>query len=90
MRKEPFWLFKTAQRKISKNTLQRAKFLALSGEPIKWLFKEVFDGRHKINLKQSYQEAIGKPDMIGNGEPMQFLDKGIKVIFHRDKWIKFN
>ena len=40
VRKEPFWLFKKTQRKISKNTLRRAKFLALSGEPIKWPFKK--------------------------------------------------
>ncbi len=40
VRKEPFWLFKKTQRKISKNTLWRANLLALSGEPIKWLFKK--------------------------------------------------
>ncbi len=29
LRKEPFWLFKKTQRKISKNTLRRANCLAL-------------------------------------------------------------
>ena len=53
MGKESFWLFKKTQIKISKNTLWRVNFLALSGEPIKIAMLLTYCSMKEVKYKGS-------------------------------------